>query len=107
LKQHRPAALILVHQAAVLEMANEGRTALDARIANVAHLLRVELVPAPLVEARNKGRDVLGTDHVNEGIPHITLVFEVDGKVEEVKGALEVLLNSLQAMYRVNAQEKS
>ncbi len=45
LEQHGPAALVLVHQAAVLEVGDEREAALDARVADVAHLLAVELVP--------------------------------------------------------------
>ena len=96
LEQYWPAPLVLVHQTAVLEMTDEGCTALDAGVADVAHLLRVELIPAPLVKACNKGRDVLRAEHVDEGIAHVALVLEVNGEVEEVEGALEVLLNGLQ-----------
>ena len=52
-----------------------------------AHLLRIELFPLPVVEALDEGDDVDWADHVDEGIAHVALVLEVDGQVEEVKGA--------------------
>jgi hypothetical protein len=35
--------------------------------------------------------------HVDEGIAHVALVLEVNGQVEEVKGAFELLFNGLWA----------
>jgi hypothetical protein len=94
-EQHRAAALVLVHEAAVLEVADEGGAALDAGVGDVADLFAVELVPAALVEAAHQRRDVVRRQHVDEGIPHVALVLEVDGQVEEIKRALEVLLDGL------------
>jgi hypothetical protein len=58
-EQHRPAALVFVHEGAVLEVADECCAALDATVADAAHLLAVKLVPALVVEAPNQRRDVL------------------------------------------------
>jgi hypothetical protein len=48
----------------------------------------------------------LRCEHVDEGIPHIALVLEVNGEVEEVKGALELLLNRLQHSSSSNSRKQ-
>ena len=53
------AALVLVQQGAVGEVVDEAGLALDARVADVAHLLAVELLPLLGVEALVQRRDVL------------------------------------------------
>jgi hypothetical protein len=37
----------------------------------------------------------LRSQHVDKSVAHIALVLEVNGQVEEVKGALELLFNGL------------
>jgi hypothetical protein len=49
-EQHRAAALVLVHQARVLEVGHQRGPALDASIADVADLLRVEVVPLAVIK---------------------------------------------------------
>lgn len=106
-EQHRPAALVLVHQAAVLEVADQCGAALDAAVADAAHLLGIKLVPALVVEAGYQRWDVLGRQHVDERIAHVALVFEVNGQVKEVKGALELLLNGLQGSRTTEQRRKA
>lgn len=48
----------------------------------------------------------LRCEHVDEGIPHIALVLEVNGEVEEVKRALELLLNRLQHSSSSNSRKQ-
>ena len=55
----RTAALVLVQEGAVGEVVNEAGLALDPRIADVAHLFAVELLPLLGVEALIQCRDVL------------------------------------------------
>ena len=69
---------------------------LDARVADVADFLAVEPLPLLLVEALHERDDVCGLDHVDEGVANIALVLEVDGQVEEVVHAAELLINGLQ-----------
>ena len=54
-----PAALVLVQQAAVLEVRDQAALALNARVADVAHLLAVELLPLLRMEPLEQRRDVL------------------------------------------------
>ncbi len=57
-----PAALVLMQQAAVLEVRDQAALALDPRVADVAHLLAVEFLPLLRVEALEQRRDVLWQD---------------------------------------------
>lgn len=96
-----------MHQAAVLEVADQCGAALDAAVADAAHLLGIKLVPALVVEAGYQRWDVLGRQHVDERIAHVALVFEVNGQVKEVKGALELLLNGLQGSRTTEQRRKA
>ena len=66
---------------------------LDTSIADVADLLAVELFPLFAVKFLDEGNDVRWPHHVDESIAHIALVLEVNGQVEEVVGATELLIN--------------
>ena len=57
-----PAALVLMQQRAVGEVMDEAGLALDARVADVAHLLAIELLPLLGVEALVQRRNVLWQD---------------------------------------------
>ena len=69
---------------------------LDTCVADVTHFLAVEPLPLALVEPFGEREDVFGLHHVDEGIPNIALVLEVDGKVEEVIQPVELLIDGLQ-----------
>lgn len=56
------AALVLMQQAAVLEVRHQAALALDARVADVAHLLAVELLPLLRMEPVEQRRNVLWQD---------------------------------------------
>ena len=66
---------------------------LDARIADVADLLAIELLPLLAVKLLNERDDVLRPHHVDESVSHIALVLEVDWQVEEVVGAAELFID--------------
>ena len=68
----------LRQQRRVLESLDHGLLALDARVRDLAHLVRVEAVPLLVVELLVKGRDVSGRDEVDKGVADVTLVLEVD-----------------------------
>lgn len=90
-----------MHEAAVLEVADERSSTLYAPVTDVAYLLTVELVPPLIVEASHKWRNVLGLEHIDEGVAHVALVLEVDGQVEEVKRAFELLFDRLQQVKQI------
>ena len=73
---------------------------MDATVADCTNLLAVEALPALAVEACHQRRDVPRREHVDEGIPNVALVLEINGQVEKVKGAFELLLNRLQLRSR-------
>ena len=56
------ASLVLVQQAAVLEVRHQAALALDARVADVAHLLAVKLLPLLSMEPVEQRRNVLWQD---------------------------------------------
>ena len=62
----------------------------------MANFLAVESLPLALVEALGERQDVLGLNHVDECVADIALVLEVDGQVEEVVQAAELLVDGLQ-----------
>lgn len=66
---------------------------LDAGVADVAHLLAVELLPLLTIKLLNERDDVFRPHHVDKSIAHIALVFEVDWKVEKVVGAAKLFVN--------------
>jgi hypothetical protein len=49
----------------------------------------------------------LRSQHVDKSVAHIALVLEVNGQVEEVKGALELLFNGLQDKDTVQQHTKA
>lgn len=51
-------AFVLVHQCRVLEVGDQRSFALDARIVDVAHFFRVEILPFLLLEFQTKFRQV-------------------------------------------------
>ena len=69
---------------------------LDSGVADVADFLTVESFPLPLVESGHERHDKLGLHHVDEGISHVALIFEVDGKIKEVILAAELLVYCLE-----------
>lgn len=85
--------VLIVHEAAVLEVCNQGRLALDTRVGDLALLLRVELLPFLVVELLIERNQRLAVHEVNKSIAHVALVLEVDGEIEEVVGALVPLVN--------------
>ena len=96
------AAISLLENAGVLEVAGELGGPLDAGEANVANFARVELLPLLVVELEVEVLDELGVDEVDEGVAHVALVLrrsraylEVDGQVEEVDLLLVVLVEKL------------
>jgi len=81
----------------VLEVRDERGGALNARVRDGGHLLRVEPVPPLAVEAAHEGLDQGRAGDVDEGVADVALVLEVDRQVEKVIGALQVLINGLQS----------
>ena len=65
-----------------LEVGDQGGLALYARVGHLADLSRVELGPGVAVELGVEGRDVSRRDQVDERIPDVAPMAEVDGKVE-------------------------
>lgn len=66
---------------------------LNTGIADVADLLAIELLPFLAVKFLDERNDVRWPHHVDESIAYIALVLEVNGQVEEVVGAAELLIN--------------
>ena len=68
-----PLVLLLQH-VGVLEVVLDLGAPLDARVADVAHLHRVEFVPLAPVEILVEVEDELGSDEIEEGIPNVAVV---------------------------------
>ncbi len=66
---------------------------LDTGIADEADLLAVELLPLLVVKALRDGDDELRPHNIDERVPDIALVLEIDGQVEEVEHAREALVD--------------
>ena len=96
LEEERAVLSVFLHEAAVLEARYHGRLALDARVRDGAHLLGVEVVPAPPVVLAEERHHRPAVDEVDERIPHVALVLEVDGQVKKVVGAHKMLVHLLQ-----------
>eukprot|EP00321_Phaeocystis_globosa_P001156 CAMPEP_0118826520 /NCGR_PEP_ID=MMETSP1162-20130426/12019_1 /TAXON_ID=33656 /ORGANISM="Phaeocystis Sp, Strain CCMP2710" /LENGTH=288 /DNA_ID=CAMNT_0006757261 /DNA_START=249 /DNA_END=1111 /DNA_ORIENTATION=+ len=92
-KNDRLVALVLVYERRVLKVRDERDLALDARVRDLAHLVRVEAVPLLVVELLVEGEDVAGRDEVDEGVAHVAPVLEVNGQVEQVELALVPVLD--------------
>ncbi len=68
----------LIPKVALLEMVNQVLLALDASIGDLAYLLRVEALPGLSVELFKELKYVDRFDKIDEGVPNIALVFEID-----------------------------
>jgi len=77
-------------------MLYECASALYPSIRDLADLRAVEQLPLPLTEECMKVDNTQRRQEVEEGVPHITLVFEVNGQVKEVVLPSEVLVNGVQ-----------
>lgn len=88
--------VILLQQRRVLEPRNHSLLALDACKGHRAHLLRVEALPTLPVEGVDEGGNVLRVEKVDEAVPHVATILEVDGQVEEIVRALMPDIDFLQ-----------
>ena len=69
----------------ILKVLDQRQLALDSAIRNRAHFFRVEFRPSLPVKVLHERRNGMRAGHVDERIPHIALVLEVDRQVEEVE----------------------
>lgn len=74
--------------AVVVDLLDEVALALDAPVGNLADLLRVERFPRLIVQVFVEGHDENGVDEVDEGVPNVAHIVQVQGQVEVVVCAL-------------------
>ena len=77
------------------EVVLERLLALDAAVGDLANLVTVELGPLGPVVLIEEVDDEDGIDEVDESVAHVTVVLEVNGKVEEV---VVVLLGAIDGL---------
>lgn len=58
--------------------------ALKPGVGNLANLLRPEVFPLLTIEGKVKSGDVAHSSHVDEGVPHVARVAEVNREVQEI-----------------------
>lgn len=68
------ALVLLLQDVGVLEVVLQLRRALDARVAHLADLVGVELLPGALVELAVEILDELGVDEVEEGVSDVAVI---------------------------------
>lgn len=69
---------------------------LDTSIRNLAHLVGIELAPFATVKLDVERDNVTRCNEVDERVPDVALVLEIDGQVEKIKAAAIVLLQRRQ-----------
>mmetsp|Transcript_15118 Transcript_15118/g.49297 ORF Transcript_15118/g.49297 Transcript_15118/m.49297 type:complete len:244 (+) Transcript_15118:792-1523(+) len=69
----------------VCEVCDERVLALDARVVDLGDLVRVEAAPLAAVEFLVESGQVVVRGEIDEGVPDIALVLEVDGEVQQVE----------------------
>jgi len=79
-----------------LKIVDERLLALNASVGQLADLLRVEAFPHLAGEVIEQLHHKKGVAHVDEGVPHVAVVLEVDRQVEEVVPACVLLVQPLQ-----------
>ena len=87
-KDDRLVALVLVYERRVLKVRDERDLALDARVGDLAHLVRVEAVPLAEVELLVEGEDVRRAQEVDEGVADVAAAGR-SGAVRRVSGVGE------------------
>ncbi len=70
--------------------------ALEAPVGQLANLLRVEPLPGAPVQVLVQGQHVERVRHVDEGVPHVAVVLQVDRQVQEVVPARVPLVQALE-----------
>lgn len=78
-KDERTTLFVFDEQTRVAEVLDHALLALNPRVRDVANLLAVELLPSMAIELPHKRSDVLGLYEVDEGVPDVAVVLEVDG----------------------------
>eukprot|EP00962_Isochrysis_galbana_P058164 scaffold31013_cov110-Isochrysis_galbana.AAC.7 len=87
-KDERLHAFVLMNERRVCEVCDERVLALDARVVDLGDLVRVEAAPLAAVEFLVESGQVVVRGEIDEGVPDIALVLEVDGEVQQVELAL-------------------
>ena len=80
----------------LVDVLHEVALALDPPERDLADLLRVEAVPRLVVHVLKEGHDVDRINEVDEGVPDVAPVVQVERQVEEVVAALVVPVDALQ-----------
>ena len=86
----------------LVDVLNKVSLALDASIGNLANFLRVEGLPRLVVQVLEEGHDVDRVDKVDEGVPDVAAVVQVQRKIEKVEAAFVVPVDALEKhLFRV------
>ena len=83
-KHQRTEFVFLLHQRTVLESLYHGHLSLNSGVLDCAEFLAVEVLPGLGAVLAEEGSNVAALDKVDERIPSIAFVFEVNWQVEEI-----------------------
>jgi hypothetical protein len=85
LEDERTTSLVFDEESGVSEVFNHSMFPLDSGVGNVANLLTVEFFPGVAFELLNERDNVFWSYEIDECIPNVASVLEIDGKIEEVE----------------------
>lgn len=69
---------------------------LNSAISDFANFIAIKFFPLLVIEHFKEFKDVYGIYEVDEGVPHIAPIFEVDGQIKEIVLISTVSVNCLQ-----------
>ena len=94
--RHKHRRLYFPHVDCWLKIVDEGLLALDATVGQLADLLRIEALPILTIQVLVQRNNINWVTHVDEGIADVTVVLQVNRKIEEIVTTCMFRVDSLQ-----------
>ena len=94
--RHKHRRLYFPHVDCWLKIVDEGLLALDATVGQLADLLRIEALPILTIQVLVQRNNINWVTHVDEGIADVTVVLQVNRKIEKIVTTCMFRVDSLQ-----------
>lgn len=94
--RHKHRRLYFPHVDCWLKIVDEGLLALDATVGQLTDLLRIEALPILTIQVLVQRNNINWVTHVDEGIADVTVVLQVNRKIEEIVTTCMFRVDSLQ-----------
>jgi hypothetical protein len=94
--RHKHRRLYFPHVDCWLKIVDEGLLALDATVGQLTDLLRIEALPILTIQVLVQRNNINWVTHVDEGIADVTVVLQVNRKIEKIVTTCMFRVDSLQ-----------